>query len=84
MKMVHWRLLGGLLHMVQQGGAWVWLPIKGLMYCVVLVKLHALHEIFSQVVAGISNLSVIKCISSYTCCVGTVCASCEGKITSFT
>jgi len=23
MKLIHWPLMGGLLHLVQQGGAWV-------------------------------------------------------------
>ena len=31
MKLVHWPLMGGLLHLVQRGGAWAG-PIKGLMF----------------------------------------------------
>jgi len=28
-KLVHWLLMGGLLHLVQRGGAWVGPPING-------------------------------------------------------
>ena len=33
-KLVHWLLMGGLLHLVQQGGAWVgWGPTQSLPRC---------------------------------------------------